>query len=351
MESENNSIKEINIKLLATRIIEKKKYFFFTLPLAFVFSSLIIICVPRYYATDVKLVPEINSPTSSGTLGSIVSSFGIDISDMQFSDAISPLLYPNLMEDDGFIAELFSIKVNDSENTITTTYYNYIKKYQKLPWWAALTKITKSIFPKDKKIKLAKNGFNPYAMSEEDSKIAQAMRGNINLSVDKKDGIISIHVEDQDPLICKTIADSVKSKLQEYITEYRTSKARNDVEYYKKLTADAKQKYERARQTYGGYSDANMDVVLESYKAKQEDLENDMQLKYNAYTSFNTQLQAAIAKVQERTPAFTILKGASVPYKPAGPKRMIFVLGITFLTFMTTLLYIIKDDILKQLKA
>lgn len=349
MEKENVKIKEINLRLLATRIIEKKKYFIFSLPISFVVSCLIIISVPRYYSSEVKLVPELNSPTQSGALGSLASSFGIDLSDMQSTDAISPLLYPELMEDDGFVSEFFNIKVKNSESTISTTYYNYIKKYQKRPWWSIISKTIKGIFPKEKK--QTKKKFDAYAMSEEDSKIAQAMRSKINLSVDKKDAIISIHVEDQDPLICKTIADSIKSKLQEYITDYRTSKARNDVEYYKKLTAEAKQKYERARQIYGGYSDANMDVVLESYKAKQEDLENDMQLKYNSYTSLNTQLQAAIAKVQERTPAFTILKGASVPYKPAGPKRMIFVLGIMFLSFMGTLLYIIKDDIIKQLKA
>ena len=70
-----------------------------------------------------------------------------------------------------------------------------------------------------------------------------------------------------------------------------------------------------------------------------------MQLKYNTYSTLNTQLQAAKAKVQERTPAFTTIKGASVPIKPAGPKRMLFVLGMMVLTFFCTSLYAVKDDI------
>jgi len=74
-------------------------------------------------------------------------------------------------------------------------------------------------------------------------------------------------------------------------------------------------------------------------------LENDMQLKFNTYTAMQTQLQQAKAKVQERTPAFTLLKGASVPIKPSGPKRMIFVLGMVFLTFLGTIGWILKNEL------
>ena len=70
--------------------------------------------------------------------------------------------------------------------------------------------------------------------------------------------------------------------MQRYITEYRTNKARHDLQYFKQLTVEAKHEYEKERQLYGSYSDANTDVVLQSFRSKQEDLENDMQLKFNA---------------------------------------------------------------------
>ena len=72
-----------------------------------------------------------------------------------------------------------------------------------------------------------------------------AIRQSIGISVDKKNDVITISTEAQDPLICKTIADSVRQRLQEFITTYRTKKARNDVDYYAKLTADAKAEYEQ----------------------------------------------------------------------------------------------------------
>jgi LPS O-antigen subunit length determinant protein (WzzB/FepE family) len=129
----------------------------------------------------------------------------------------------------------------------------------------------------------------------------------------------------------------------------RTNKARVDVEYYTKLEAEALKSYEEARMKYIRYADSNIDPVLESYRAKRNDLENDMQLKYNKYTTLNTQLDGARAKVQERTPAFTLLKGASVPVKPAGPKRMLFVLGMLIMVTFGGIVYIIKDDIKEAL--
>ena len=79
--------------------------------------------------------------------------------------------------------------------------------------------------------------------------------------------------------------------------------------------------------------------MLESYRAKQTDLENDMQLKYNTYTTLMTQYQMAKAKVQERTPAFTLVQGAAVPIKPAGPKRMLFVAGMCVLALVLLVLF------------
>ncbi|WP_249112173.1 hypothetical protein [Prevotella melaninogenica] len=86
-----------------------------------------------------------------------------------------------------------------------------------------------------------------------------------------------------------------------------------------------------------------MDVVLESVRLKQNDLENDMQLKYNTYTTLVAQLKAADAKLQEHTPVFTTIQGAEVPVKPSGPKRVLFVLGSFFVAFLVVTIYAIRD--------
>ena len=184
---------------------------------------------------------------------------------------------------------------------------------------------------------------SPYILTVEEDKTLESVRGNITLRVDKKTGIITISTKAQDALICKTLADSVCTHLQAFITNYRTHKAIIDKDHYKQLMEEAKANYEKARRVYASYSDANNDIVLESYRTKRDDLENDMQLKFNNYTTMMAQYQAALAKVQERTPAFTMIKGATVPIKPSGPKRMIFVVGmVIFATILTSLYVTIK---------
>ena len=344
--SDNKELEVSDLRLIFQKIWQRKILFVKVLPIVFVLSCLYIICIPRTYTSDTKMAPEMENSMSGGTLGSIASSFGIDLGDMQTTDAITPLLYPDLMEDNKFVCDLFNIQVESQDGEIKTSYYEYLKKHQKYPWWNKLLAPIKKLFaPKeDSAVKKSKQ-LNPYLLSRNDNAIIEKIRQDITLNTDKQTGVITINTKAQDALICKTLADSVRTKLQSFITDYRTSKARIDLDYYKKLMEEAKASYERARRLYGSYADANSEVVLESYRAKQNDLENDMQLKYNNYTAMVTQYQAAKAKVQERTPAFTMIKGASVPIKPTGPKRMVFVIGMMMLACMGCALYILRTDI------
>lgn len=82
-------------------------------------------------------------------------------------------------------------------------------------------------------------------LSKKQDDVASAIRKNITINIDKKTAVITISTEAQDPLICKTIADSVKERLQVYITNYRTRKARVDEQYYKTLMTEAKHEYEK----------------------------------------------------------------------------------------------------------
>lgn len=334
---EKKTLKVIDIKKCVKEIWTEKRLFYKTLPIAFILSCVYIFSLPRYYTADTKLAPEMENSLGKGSLSSIASSLGFDIGEIQTTDAITPLLYPDLMEDNGFITSLFNVKVKSKDSNINTIYYNYLKYLQKKPWWLSIFSTEK----KENDIKL----IDAYNLSKKDDEIASTIRDKILLHVNSKSGVISIIVQDQDPLISKTMTDSVREKLQTYITNYRTNKARTDYEYYKKLTFNAKQEYEKVRRQYASMADARTNVSLRSVELRMEDLENDMQLKFNTYTNLNNQLQAAKAKVQERTPVFTILKGAAVPIKPSGPKRIIFVAVITLLTFIGTAIWIVRKDI------
>lgn len=346
MEDNKKNNEVIDLRVIFKKILANKKLYIKVLPIVFVLSCAYILCIPRTYTSSLSLAPEMNNSSSlGGTIGSLASSFGFDLGNMETSDAINPMLYPDLMEDNGFIVGLFDIKVVSADGEIKCNYYDYLTKHQDEPFWSKGIGSIKNLFAeKETPIKGASKS-SPYMLSKRQDGIVEGIRKDITISIDKKTAVITITAQAQDPLICKTLADSVKERLQVFITNYRTSKSRIDEEYYKNLATEAKHEYEKARQLYGSYADANTDLQLASLRSKQEDLENDMQLKYNAYSTMMTQYQAAKAKVQERTPAFTIVKGAAVPVKASGPKRMIFVISMLFLAFIATTLYIAKEEL------
>ena len=82
------------------------------------------------------------------------------------------------------------------------------------------------------------------------------------------------------------------------------------------------------------FTNAHTNAVMATYQSQVERLENNMQIKYNVYTSMQAQLQAATAKLQETTPAFTVIESATIPHKPAGPKRVLIAIVVTILAFL-----------------
>ena len=168
--------------------------------------------------------------------------------------------------------------------------------------------------------------------------------------IDKKTNLITIDVTMQDPYVAAQLADSVKNRLQDFLTAYRTKKARHDLEYALTLNRQARKDYERARLLYSEYMDANQDMILLSAKQKQNDLENEMQLQYNNFTATSAQVLAAKALVQKETPSFTTIQSATVPLGPAGPNTRLIMLACLFLAALGTTIYALyKEDQLKPL--
>lgn len=360
MNEENKNIIEeeessIDFGKIFADLLKHKMLYVKVLPVAFVLAAIYALSLPNYYNCTVKLSPEMSGSRSVSGLASLASNFGVNLgSSSSGSDAIMPTLYPDLMNSVDFKTSLFQVPVTiegdkeKGEKDRTLSYYDYLSKEQKAPWWSSATKAIFSLFSNRKEKK--EEAVNPFRLTREQTGIIKAIDQNVVCEVDKKTMVITINVTDQNPVICAKMADTVKTRLQNFITEYRTSKARVDLEYNRKIAAETKARYEKARQKYTEFADANQDIILQTVRQKQTDLENEMQLQYNAYTQVAAQLLAAEAKVQEETPAFTTLQSATVPVLKSGPKRAQMCLIFVFLAFLGTTAWILyKEDDLKPL--
>ena len=156
------------------------------------------------------------------------------------------------------------------------------------------------------------------------------LRNNILCNINDETGIIQLSVNTQDPLVATIMVDSVMMRLQNFVTQYRTNKARNDLNYYLTLEDSAKYKYDEAKMNYVKFCDSHNGVTLQSYISERETLENELQLAFNVYSQIKQQVQLAQAKVQEKTPAFTVIEDSSVPNKPVSPRKVLILFATVF---------------------
>ena len=339
-------------------LLKHKKLYYKVLPITFVIAAILLLSIPNYYKCEVKLSPEMSGNASKSGLASLASSFGVNLKGAlgNSTEALFPTLYPDLMDNVDFKTSLFQIPVTiegdeeEGEPDRTMSYYDYLKDEQKETWWSVAIGGTKewliSLFKEDKP---QKEGIDPFRLTEEQTDIVKLIDDKVVCDVDQKTMVISIEVTDQNALICATMADSVKTRLQKFITDYRTSKARVDLEYYKKVQVEAKAKYNEARDRYAAFADSHRSVISQSAQTKRADLQNEMNIRQQILEQVVAQLQQAEMQVQENTPAFTTLQSATVPVKKAGPGRAKWCLVFLFLAFLGTSVYILyKEDDLKQ---
>jgi len=333
---EKKDIKPIDFTSIVKKLWPHRKKYYYVLPITLIATYLIIICIPRYYKCTVRLAPEISGVNVSGSLSSLASSFGLgsSLAKMNSQDAISSEIYPDVIQSKNFIAELMTVNIQTQDGETKCSYYQYLRDKQKDAWWNIVMDTIKGWFKSSQKDDYTgAEKLDVFGLTKKQSDVFKSAQGKLDCTIDKKTEIVSIEVKDQDPLVCATMADSTCQKLQQFITDYRTNKARIDYEYYQKLCKESEEEYNKAMHRYASFSDSYHKPVLASYSTKETTLENEMQSSYTLYQGIKAQMQAAQAKLQEATPAFTVIESASVPTKPAGPKRMIISILMMVLSF------------------
>lgn len=306
-----------------------------------VLGILIALGTPKQYTVSITLSPEMGSSKSGSGLASMAPFFLGGSIGSDSPDALNATLTPDIVTSTPFLMELFDARVVSQDKQIDTTFTAYLDE-QKSSWMGYVLKAPgmaisgiKSLFS-EKKEKTETIQEGTIELNEEDAAKLEGLRQQITAEVDKKTAITTLSVTLQDPKVTATIADSVVSKLQQYITAYRTSKAKEDCQYLEKLYKERQQEYYDAQQRYARYVDANSNVVFQSTMAERERLQNDMNLAYQVYSQVAQQLQVARAKVQEEKPVFAVVEPAVVPLNPSGTSRKVIVLGFLFLAVAFT---------------
>ncbi|MDR2955361.1 MAG: chain-length determining protein [Prevotella sp.] len=344
--TDNREENEIDLLELGKKLWDNKRFIIKVCLIGMVIGLIVAFSIPKEYTTTVVLMPEAQS-ASGGTMGSLAALAGINLGNSAGTDVLaSPDLYPSVFQSTPFLRGLLDIKVKDVEREIDTTLYVYMNEHQDIAWWSYILVVPKVIkgflLPKDE---IVGQESNNRFISEEESILLENLIKRITVSSDKKTYITSIGVTMQSPGISAFLADSLTSYFQSYIINYRTQKARNDLEYAEKLYNDSKNNYYKAQQQLAAFVDGNLNVVSAKYRTTQERLQNEASLAYSVYNQTAQQLQLAKVKVQDNTPVFTVIQPAMQSIDPSKPNKKLILIGFIFLAFVIAGCWVLRDDL------
>lgn len=303
-----------------------------------VIGLVIVSGTPNEYTASTLVVHESTRRNSSLDMGGLTAMTSIDMKTTT-KNAIYPPLYPAVINSTPFLIRLFDVEVREQKDTTTITLAQYMKERQKTPWWSTVTSAPFKLITwgkaqfreKDKEEKTPKKS-DLFQLTPEEAGIAGAIASRITINIDVKKKAITLFVTMQDPLVAATVADTVRTHLQEYVTEYRTEKARRILEYYERLCKEVQAKYYAAQENYALYADANRNLTRLTSRAELARLKNEMELALATYNQTEQQVQASKARVEKVTPVYTVIQPAVVPLAPSTPRKILIFASCLLLT-------------------
>ena len=352
--NEVETIEEIRVMDLLHKLLGSWKTMLKWMAVFAVVGALIAFSLPDEYTVVTKMVPE-TAPRNANT-SALANLAGISLSPT--TDAFSPIIFPEIIQSNPFVTDLFPIMVSYKvkKETVSSDYYTYMRDVFREPWWKAVLKAPALFFRWVKSLFTGKvtpiegyENLNLSRLTSEQNRVASRIRKSLQL--DYKNSVLSLAFTAQDPSVAAKISAEVVARLQEYVTNYRTEKSRKTLEYHQKLYKEYQERYYASQQRYARYVDSHQNVILHSVRIEQERLQNEMNLDYQLFNSCAQQLQAAQAKVQEETPVLTIINPPAAPLRPSSPKRGLLIIAFIFLgAVFSTLWILLGRGWMKELK-
>ena len=174
------------------------------------------------------------------------------------------------------------------------------------------------------------------------------LRSRITVTQDVDTGIIVVEVKMPDPLLAAKIAAQVVHFLTEYITNYRTEKTRGDVEFIEDRLEEAKINFEKAQTELASYTDRQRATTRATDDVERQRLENEFSIAFNIYNIMAQRLEETKIRLQEVTPAVSILDPPAVPNRRSEPLRMRTFLIFIVAGFVVSVVFVnLKNRIMK----
>lgn len=295
---------------------------------------------PIEYTSSVQLLPELASKSGGalGRLNSLAGLAGLDLADLNATEAIRPDLYPSILQTTPFALYMLRQTVQSQELGRTTLQAYLLRHKSGLAFFSnenPVEPLPPDTLASPKAIRL----------SQLQEALVQDIKARVTASIDKKSGIISIGVKMPEANLAADVAQLSMSYLTQYVTNYRTEKALKDFRFLTDRTQEARRRYEQAQANLSARKDLTLNMVLNVGQDRIKKLQYDFDLAYNLYAELSKQQEQAKIRVQEQTPVFKVHEPPQVPLQRSEPKRTLIVLAFAGVGGVLSIIFLLVKEL------
>ena len=324
----------IDIMALLKGLWDGRKTIIIVTAVFIVLGLVAALTMKRTYNVSTTMVPQMNSRSSS-SLGSLAALAGIDLSSMNNAGGdLSPLVYPQIVNSVPFRRELIYTPLHYQKADTAVSMYTYFKEYTKPTVMGTVLKYTiglpgvimKAIRGEKPDMVLpasegeADNEPKPVLLTKDEVKLMKVVAQNVNLSVDKKEGYLTLSVVGSEPIQTAELALKAQQLLQEEVTRFRTEKAQDNLDYIQARYDEIKKEAETYQAQLATVKDRSQNMATTRSRIEQERLQSKYNVANTIYGEMAKQLETAKMQVKRDTPVLTIIQPVTVPSQPANSR-------------------------------
>jgi LPS O-antigen subunit length determinant protein (WzzB/FepE family) len=355
----NDNTDEIDLIELLKKIYLEKKFIFKISVLAALFGVVYALFQPNEYTSSTTFIPQLSSGVKTGgsSLSGLASLAGINIGSMESSSEFPPTLYPQVVNGVPFRVELLSNEITLNNELVAVK--DYLEKKSSFNILGTIKKYTiglpSLILSSFKNQKEYTNESKIYSITNDDETLFKILENNLSLSINEKEGFITISFTDTNKNIAAQITQISQNLLQEKIIEFKNKSSREMLDFALKQYSDKKESHEKLQDEKAVFVDKNINISSSLFQNKLSRLESEVNISESIVQQLASQVEQAKLQVNKDTPVFTTIKPVTIPFERSAPKRSLIVITFLFLGFVLSCGYVLVKEpasaILKSIKS
>ena len=350
---------EIDLIELLKKIYLEKKLILKISVLAALFGVVYALFQPNEYTSSTTFIPQLSSGIKTGgsSLSGLASIAGINIGSMESSSEFPPTLYPQVVNGVPFRVELLSNEITLNNELVAVK--DYLEKKSSFNILGTIKKYTiglpSLILSSFKNQKEYTNESKIYSITNDDETLFKILENNLSLSINEKEGFITISFTDTNKNIAAQITQISQNLLQEKIIEFKNKSSREMLDFALKQYSDKKESHEKLQDEKAVFVDKNINISSSLFQNKLSRLESEVNISESIVQQLASQVEQAKLQVNKDTPVFTTIKPVTIPFERSAPKRSLIVITFLFLGFVLSCGYVLVKEpasaILKSIKS